>query len=124
MREGIAPIAVAGGADGPDAEHAGGSGKKVADGDRAGSGFLCRGDNYLCREGGRQEGGNDRVCLRQIHLRREDDRFYDGHRCLVSVNDRMPSRADYVRTINKHKASGNDRVRLRNKYLPGADNRF
>src|SRR6266571_2121482 len=81
-------------------------------------------DDYFYRQETRGEGGNDRVPLGEICLRRGDCRFHGGHHCFVYVNDRIRSSDDHVQTINNHDAFRNDRLPLGNPYLQTGDNRF
>src|SRR5437867_11065692 len=71
------------------------------------------------------EGGNDCVCLGEICFRRGDHRFDDdGHNCFVSINDRIQSGDDHVRTINNQDELGHDRLPLGDHDLQYGNNRF
>ncbi len=90
---------------------------------RAG-GFLGGRHGYFCRQETRCEGGNDCVRLGEICFRRGDHRFDDGHNCFVSINDRIQSGDDHVRTINNQDELGHDRLRLGDHDLQYGNNRF
>ena len=59
-------------------------------------------DDYFYRQETRGEGGNDRVPLGEICLRRGDCRFHDGHHCFVYINDRIRSGNDRIRSSDDH----------------------